>query len=149
MNETKVLSAFAIPGLKRMGMPLSIKSTTAEKIVEATCEYFNLTRDEIKTKRRLRKLVYPRQCAIYLITQYTGTTLNDIALLFFKKGDDKRFRPLKPFDHTTILHAREVTKNRLYVNDSGVKDDLDAICHIMQTEQTVSSSQTIKSIQAI
>lgn len=126
MNESKRMSAYSVPGLKRSGMPpISIKETTAQKIINATCEYFNTNKELLAAVSRRRKIVYPRQCAIYLLTQYTTLTLDAISEFFGHQ------------DHTTVIHSRRVIGNRLYVGDSDVREDINAIYDLATYEETI------------
>lgn len=67
---------------------ISVKYVIAE-----TAAQFGLTPDDIKSRRREKKYVRPRQVGMYLARQLTDQGLNQIGRAF---GDR---------DHTTVLHA--------------------------------------------
>jgi chromosomal replication initiator protein len=72
---------------------------TVERIQILTCEAFGVTQDELLSRSRSPRIVWPRQVAMYLAREHTGLSLPAIGRNF-----DGR-------DHTTVLSAcRRVTK---------------------------------------
>ena len=65
-----------------------------EKIKRAVADYYNVTVDTLKSKKRKAEINKARQVAIYLCTMNTDETLERIGLSFNS-------------DHATVLHARE------------------------------------------
>ena len=84
-----------------------------DTIVDATCTYFNVKKQDIIGNRKLKQLVLARQIAIYLIYDMMGVPLATIGSYFGGK------------DHTTIIYARdkieELIKSDNLVNNQ-VKD---------------------------
>lgn len=119
------ISPYAIPGLRRVDMPMTLKKTIYSDIVNATCEYFGLTRESLASRTRFRDIVYPRQCAIYLICMNTKISLKQIGCL------------MGMIDHTTVMHSREVIKRRLAVNDGDVRTDIDSIYLLATNGETI------------
>lgn len=66
---------------------------TIEDIQEKVATKFHVKVSELKSKRRTKTLVYPRQIAMYLCRELTETSYPEIGRLFGGK------------DHTTIIHA--------------------------------------------
>lgn len=66
---------------------------TVEDIQEKVATKFHVKVSELKSKRRTKTLVYPRQIAMYLSRELTETSYPEIGRLFGGK------------DHTTIIHA--------------------------------------------
>ena len=66
---------------------------TPEQIVERTAEQWNVTVQDIKSKRRTRTLVVPRQVAMYLIKTTLDLPYTDIGSLFGGR------------DHSTVIHS--------------------------------------------
>lgn len=66
---------------------------TISRIINATCDYFQMQRCEIISVRRTNEFVRPRQIAMYLCRDLTPNSLPRIGRMF---GDR---------DHTTVLHA--------------------------------------------
>ncbi len=72
-----------------------------EEIIKLVSEHFQIRVSEIKSKRRTRKLVQPRQLAMYLCRTVAGASLPEVGKAFGGK------------DHTTVLHAcRQVEERR-------------------------------------
>ena len=67
--------------------------TTPEQIVERTAEHWNVTVDDMKSKRRTRTLVVPRQVAMYLIKTTLDLPYTDIGSIFGGR------------DHSTVIHS--------------------------------------------
>ncbi|WP_366909091.1 chromosomal replication initiator protein DnaA [Nesterenkonia sp.] len=66
---------------------------TAEKIIDATAEYYGFTVDELTSKSRNRTLVTARQIAMYLLRELTEMSLPKIG------------QALGGRDHTTVIYA--------------------------------------------
>ncbi len=80
------------------------KQITVEDIQKAVADYFKINPDELKTKKRVKNVVVPRQVAMYLSRELTSMSLPEIGSAFGGK------------DHTTVLHAfkkiqAEIPKN--------------------------------------
>jgi len=77
------------------------KIVAIDDIQEAVCTQFHVKMAELKSRRRSKTLVHPRQIAMYLCRELTDASYPEIGRQFGGK------------DHTTIIHAcRQVTKAR-------------------------------------
>ena len=75
------------------------KIVAMDDIQEAVCTQFHVKMTELKSRRRSKTLVHPRQIAMYLCRELTDASYPEIGRQFGGK------------DHTTIIHAcRQVTK---------------------------------------
>ena len=75
------------------------KIVAMDDIQEAVCAQFHVKMTELKSRRRSKTLVHPRQLAMYLCRELTDASYPEIGRQFGGK------------DHTTIIHAcRQVTK---------------------------------------
>jgi chromosomal replication initiator protein len=75
------------------------KIVAMEDIQEAVCSQFRVKMTELKSRRRSKTLVHPRQVAMYLCRELTDASYPEIGRQFGGK------------DHTTIIHAcRQVAK---------------------------------------
>ena len=86
--------ALAHDVLERLGLPLSanlVPSITT--IQDAACAHFSLTREELLSRSRAERVVWPRQAAMYLCKELTEHSLPTIARAFAGR------------DHTTVLYA--------------------------------------------
>lgn len=68
---------------------------TIDKIQRDVAGFFNLSLSDMRTKKRTRKVSYPRQMAMYLSRELTDLTLPEIGKAFGGR------------DHTTVIHACE------------------------------------------
>jgi len=71
------------------------KVITLKSVKEAVCKHFLITMEELVGMRRPKKLVLPRQIAMYLSCDLTDNTLQAIGESFGGR------------DHTTIVHGRD------------------------------------------
>ncbi|MDH5428325.1 MAG: chromosomal replication initiator protein DnaA [Nitrospirota bacterium] len=77
------------------------KVITAEDIQEAVASRFHVKISDLKSKRRTKTLVYPRQIAMFLCRDLTDASFPEIGRDFGGK------------DHTTIIHAcKQMKKNQ-------------------------------------
>lgn len=92
---------------------------TVSNIIEATCTYFNLSNNDIIGKKKSKEIVFPRQIAIYIITDMlSGVPLASIGQTFGNR------------DHTTIIHARNKISEQLKT-DSKLKIQLTDIKNLV------------------
>ncbi len=70
-------------------------SVSADDIIEATCKYFRISREDLVGKKKTKDVVEPRQLCIYLITDMLDLPLATIGNMFGGR------------DHTTVMHARD------------------------------------------
>lgn len=64
-----------------------------ETIISTVCEYFNITRDQLLSKSRVRQIVQARQIAMYMSRNLVGCSLSTIGAELGGK------------DHATVLYA--------------------------------------------
>ena len=69
------------------------KAVTAEDIQKTVANYFRVKVPDLKSAKRTKVLVFPRQIAMHLCRELTNLSLTEIATAFGKR------------DHTTVLHA--------------------------------------------
>lgn len=95
------------------------KLITVDFIQRCVAEEFGLTLQDLKTKRRNKNIVLPRQIAMYLSRELTELSLPEIGGFFGGK------------DHTTVLHSYNKIKGNLNTNDS-LKDRVERIIQIIK-----------------
>jgi chromosomal replication initiator protein len=78
---------------------------TPSLIVDVVCEHFNVSKEDITSKKRNSEYVLPRQVIMYLIRTMTDTSLQTIADLLSKK------------DHTTIIHGVEKIADKIQTDE--------------------------------
>jgi chromosomal replication initiator protein len=97
--------------LERLGLPLSaaiVPSIAA--IQDAACAHFALTRDELLSRSRAERVVWPRQAAMYLCKELTDHSLPTIARAFAGR------------DHTTVLYACKRVAAHIAVSPPACRD---------------------------
>ncbi len=77
------------------------KKVTIDDILREVSEFFGITVQDIKAKKRSRTYLLPRQVAIYLARELTEMSLPELGLAFGGK------------DHTTILHSYNKIKKAI------------------------------------
>lgn len=93
-------------------------------IVPTAAEYFGMDRFRILGKSRKEKVVYARHICCFLLTCRCELSLNRTAQL------------LSPgiTDHTSVIHGRNAIKDRYKVNDGNVREDVENIWRIANSE---------------
>lgn len=93
---------------------------TIEHIVQATCEYFRVKKEDLIGKKKNKEIVVPRQICVYLICDILGQSMPLVSIGEYFGGRD----------HTTIIHARDKISEDCKTNDvtaAQVKDIRDKI----------------------
>ncbi len=86
----------------------------AEQIIENISKRYNITVEDIKSKKRANEIALPRHIAIYVIRSVTPLSLQNIAKIFGR-------------DHTTILSSIDVIKGKM-AEDSSFEYEIKSIC---------------------
>ena len=90
------------------------KRITAELIMEAVGNYYNVSISDLIGPTRKREITLPRQIAVYLTRELTGMSLPQIGEQFGGR------------DHTTIMHSCRVMENTVK-HDIAMKEHVDQI----------------------
>ncbi|MGE5572489.1 MAG: chromosomal replication initiator protein DnaA [Bacillota bacterium] len=93
IHNRSVTVATAAECLKDMIPSEKPKQVSIAHIQQAVAEFYQLSQDEMKAKKRTRTVSYPRQVAMYLCRELTEESLPTIGGAFGGR------------DHTTVLHA--------------------------------------------
>ena len=94
-----------VPGTKKRVVDL-------ELIKQITCDYYNVTPEDMNSKRRDHNIAMPRQMAMYLSRKLTDSSYNDIGAFY----GDKHY--------TTVMYACEQIEKEAET-DSALKKNLD------------------------
>ncbi len=100
LNNIEITIGLAKDVLKDI-VPLTNKVFTAEDIKETVASYFNISPQDMETKKRSQDISTPRQIAIYLIRTLTDYSLPMIGRFFGGR------------DHSTIIHSYEKIKKEM------------------------------------
>jgi chromosomal replication initiator protein len=76
-----------------------------DQVINAVCEYYRITIEDLKGRGRNKEVVTPRQMAMYLLREATGTSLPQI-------GDFLGGR-----DHTTVMYSVEKITQEIEQDD--------------------------------
>ena len=95
------------------------KVITAENVIKSVCNYFNVKIADIKSNKKLKEFVEPRQIAMYLIRTYTELSFPEIGDKFGGK------------DHSSIIYAVNKVKKNLK-NNEGLEKTLNNIIKIIK-----------------
>lgn len=79
-------------------------SITSDDIIEKTCEYLHVDRDDLIGKKKNKEIVEARHIAMYLMTEMLTLPLKAIGNLFGGR------------DHTTVIHARDMVAEKMHSN---------------------------------
>jgi chromosomal replication initiator protein len=82
------------------------KRVSVELIQKRVADYFDIKTSDLKTKKRYKQIVYPRQIAMYLSRELTDLTLPDIGECFGGR------------DHSTVIHACDKIQRDLKRNQN-------------------------------
>ena len=97
------------------------RSITPQRIVRAVADYYGVNLDQLRSSKRDRAIVVPRQIAMYLIREET-----DISLL--RIGAELGGR-----DHSTVLHACDKITRELQDNDE-MRREISAVREMIYSE---------------
>ena len=100
-------------GLKDI-IDISDKKISLDLITKVVCEYYNITKDDILSKRRTKNIAYPRQIFMYLSRELTDNSLPTIGEYYGGR------------DHSTVIHGYDKIKEDLKTN-GGLQEEIDKI----------------------
>lgn len=103
-NASDININLAIDALKDYLSKSSFTKNNIQKIQQVVCEYYNITIDDLKSKKRKASITFPRQVAIYLCRTLTDESLPKIGIQFGGR------------DHTTIMHSVDKINNEIKTN---------------------------------
>lgn len=88
----EVTLSMTMETLKDMVHPQGIQTITPDLILGVVCSYYNLTKSDLMSNRRDKKIAFPRQISMYFFRNILDMTYAQIGQFFNKK------------DHTTAKH---------------------------------------------
>jgi chromosomal replication initiator protein len=97
----------------------TVKTISVEMIQKSVADSFHITLAELKTKRRSKNLILPRQIAMYLSRQLTTLSLPEIGSAFGGK------------DHTTVLYScKKITLDA--ARNTEIKNTIDQLTGLLR-----------------
>lgn len=104
LNNTDLTLQLAEDALKDIIYPEAPKEITPSFIIKIVADHFSISPDDIVSKKRNTEFVIPRQICMYMIREYTATSLESTAKILNKK------------DHTTVIHGINKIKEEMDKN---------------------------------
>ncbi|MEY8521932.1 chromosomal replication initiator protein DnaA [bacterium 1XD8-76] len=104
--------------LKDIIYPSASKEITTDLIINIVAEHFEVSPDDIRSKKRNAEFVMPRQVYMYLCRELIDTPLTSIAKTIGKK------------DHTTIIHGIKKIEEEIEYNEE-LKNRINIIKNIL------------------
>jgi chromosomal replication initiator protein len=96
----------------------TIKTISVEMVQKEVAAYFHIPVADLKTKKRHKNIILPRQLAMYLARKHTTHSLPEIGAAFGGK------------DHTTILHAFKKIEGQL-LTDKEIRNTVDKLNFVL------------------
>ncbi|MEW5894872.1 MAG: chromosomal replication initiator protein DnaA [Candidatus Omnitrophota bacterium] len=98
----------------------TVKTISTDMIQKEVAEFFNVSITEIKSKRRSRNIIIPRQVCIYLTRKLTDLSYPEIGAVFGGR------------DHTTVLHSCKKMEEEMK-GDSSLQNKINTLLTRLKT----------------
>lgn len=105
MNGSDITLDLAIEALKDYFVKSIVSKNKIDQVQQLVARSYNITVEDLKSKRRMASIAYPRQVAMYICRTYLEESLPKIGIEFGGK------------DHTTVMHSVEKIKKELKTNN--------------------------------
>ena len=110
MNGSEITLELAIEALKDYFTKSIISKNKIDQVQQLIASSYNITVDDLKSKRRVASIALPRQIAMYICRIYLKESLPKIGIEFGGK------------DHTTVMHSvdkitHEINNNEKFKNE--------------------------------
>ena len=115
MGPKEINLEFAVDALKDyIGKSIYI-TNDIQKIQKAVADYYHITIEDLKSKKRTSNINYPRQIAMYLCRMTTSETIIKIGLEFGNR------------DHSTVLHSYDKINNEIQNDENNIRQVIEDI----------------------
>lgn len=105
MNGSDITLDLAIEALKDHFAKTFISQNKMDQVVQIICDHYNLTQEELMSKKRSNEIAVPRMVAMYICRVYLDENLTKIGIKFGGKN------------HTTVMHAVDKIKKEILKDD--------------------------------
>lgn len=105
MNGSDITLDLAIEALKDHFAKTFISQNKMDQVVQIICDHYNLTQEELMSKKRSNEIAIPRMVAMYICRVYLDENLTKIGIKFGGKN------------HTTVMHAVDKIKKEILKDD--------------------------------
>jgi len=106
MNGSDITLDLAVEALKDYFVKSIISKNKIDQVQQLVASNYNITVDELKSKRRVATIAVPRQIAMYICRVHLEESLPKIGIEFGGK------------DHTTVMHSVDKIKKQLKTDNS-------------------------------
>lgn len=105
MNGSDITLELAIEALKDYFVKTIVSKNKMDQVLQIVCDHYNLTTDELLSKKRSNDIAIPRMIAMYICRVYLDENLTKIGIQFGGKN------------HTTVMHAVDKIKKEILKDD--------------------------------
>ena len=105
MNGSEITLDLTIEALKDYFVKTIVSKNKMDQVIQIVCDHYNLTNEELLSKKRSNEIAIPRQIAMYICRTYLDENLTKIGIQFGGKN------------HTTVMHAVEKIKKEILKDD--------------------------------
>lgn len=110
MNGSDITLDLAMEALKDYFVKSIVSKNKVDQVQQLVARQYNITVEDLKSKKRVATISYPRQIAMYICRVHLEESLPKIGIEFGGK------------DHTTVMHSVEKIKKQLKTNSELEKD---------------------------
>ncbi len=114
MGYNEINLPIAVEALKDIINKGTSEKANILKVQKAVADYFQISVDDLKSKKRSASIAFPRQIAMYLSRVILNESFERIGLEFGGK------------DHSTVMHSCDKIKNEIETNNE-IKNSVDKI----------------------
>lgn len=114
MNDSDITLDLAIEALKDYFVKSIVSKNKIEQVQQLVASNYNITTEDLKSKKRVASISVPRQIAMYICRTYLEESLPKIGLEFGGK------------DHTTVMHSVDKIKKEIQ-KDQRLEDEIQKI----------------------
>ena len=104
MNGSDITIDLAVDALKDYFVKSIISKNKIDQVQQLVANHYNITIEDLKSKKRVATIALPRQIAMYICRTFLEESLPKIGIEFGGK------------DHTTVIHSVEKIKKQLKTN---------------------------------
>ena len=104
MNGSDITMELAVEALKDYFVKSIISKNKIEQVQQLICNHYNISLEDLKSKKRMANISVPRQIGMYICRIFLKESLPKIGLEFGGK------------DHTTVMHSVDKIKKEIKSN---------------------------------
>ena len=106
MNGCDITLDIAVEALKDYFVKTIVSKNKMDQVIQIVCDNYNLTNEELLSKKRSNEIAIPRMIAMYICRIYLDENLTKIGIQFGGKN------------HTTVMHAVDKIKKEIIKDDN-------------------------------